>query len=59
MFGLNSDAWAPRATVQFFNDIIPGTPWVVQSHDGFQSSKPLHGIAKVGYLDSIQERASF
>ena len=50
MFGLNTDAWAPRATVRFFNDILPGTPWVVQSHDGFpKGGRLLHGIVKVGY----------
>jgi Glycoside hydrolase 123, catalytic domain len=50
MFGLNTDAWAPRATVRFFNEILPGTPWVIQSHDGFSvGGKLLHGIAKIGY----------
>jgi hypothetical protein len=50
MFGLNTDAWASKPTVQFFNEILPGTPWVVQSHDGFpEGGRLLHGIAKVGY----------
>ncbi|MBN2584765.1 MAG: hypothetical protein JXL80_17005 [Planctomycetes bacterium] len=50
MFGLNSDAWVPTDTVCFFNDILPGTPWVVQSHDGFpEGDKLLHGIVEVAY----------
>ena len=54
MLGMNCDAWASKPTVQFFDDILPGTPWVVQSHDGFPLKlKLLHGIAKVGYQTRV------
>ena len=55
MLGLCSDAWASKDEVRFFNDLLPGVPWVVQSHDGFPKpeSTLLHGIAKVGYQTRV------
>jgi hypothetical protein len=54
MLGLNTDAWASRPTVQFFQDMLPGVEWVVQSHDGFpEGGRLLHGIAKVGYQTRV------
>jgi hypothetical protein len=54
MLGMCTDAWAGRPVVKFFDDLLPGTPWVVQSHDGFPDSlKLLHGIAKVGYQTRV------
>jgi len=49
MFGLLSDAWASKEEVQFFEDILPDTAWVVQSHGGFPEGRLLHGLARVGY----------
>lgn len=52
MFGLHTDAWARKATVAFFNDILPGTPWVVQSHDGF-SGKLMHDLVTIGFQTRV------
>jgi hypothetical protein len=52
MLGLHTDAWARKATVQFFNDILPGTPWVVQSHDGFEG-KLMHDLVPIGFQTRV------
>jgi hypothetical protein len=49
MFGINSDAWARKGQVAFFNDILPGTPWVVESHGGAPLGQLLYDLVKVGY----------
>ena len=54
MFGMCTDVWAGRPIVKFFDDLLPGTPWVVQGHDGFSKSmKRLHGIAECGYQTRV------
>jgi hypothetical protein len=53
MFGINSDAWARKGQVAFFNDILPGTPWVIESHGGAPAGQLLYGLVKVGFQDRV------
>jgi hypothetical protein len=38
--------------VQFFNDILPGTPWVVESHDGFTGAL-MHDLVPIGFQTRV------
>ena len=49
MFGLHHDTWASEDDVAFFNEIAPGIPWAMHSHEGHRPETPMYGIAPVGY----------
>jgi len=53
MFGMLNDLRPTKAELEFFNRILPGTPWALHSHGGVRAGTLLHGVAPVPYQASV------
>ena len=54
MLGMMTDAWPSKQDVQFFLEVAPGIPWMIQSHDGHgDPAQLLHGLVPVAYQAQV------